>query len=154
MAISHHVADGIGGPAACPAARIEHRSGQQELMHKGFEMRVDDVRAILARVSGSIALTSLAFMAPQALAQDTGTDSTDTGPDIERAQRVADEVVVTGSRLKRDTYTSIAPLQVISGQVAREIGSIDPSTILQESTAASGVQIDLTFSGSFYRGIA
>lgn len=54
---------------------------------------------------------------------------------------------MTGSRLKRDTYSSIAPLQVISGQVSREVGLIDAADILQESTAASGQQIDLTFQG-------
>jgi iron complex outermembrane receptor protein len=58
-----------------------------------------------------------------------------------------EEIVVTGSRLKRSTYSSIAPLQVITGQVSREVGLIDAADILQESTAASGQQIDLTFSG-------
>ena len=58
-----------------------------------------------------------------------------------------EEVVVTGSRLRRDTYSSIAPLQVITGQVSREIGQIDPATILQESTSSAGAQIDITFTG-------
>ena len=58
-----------------------------------------------------------------------------------------EEVVVTGSRLRRDTYSSIAPLQVITGQVSREIGQIDPATILQESTSAAGAQVDITFTG-------
>lgn len=63
------------------------------------------------------------------------------------AQPVVEEVVVTGSRLRRDTYSSISPLQVISGQVSREIGQIDPGSILQESTAAAGAQVDITFTG-------
>jgi iron complex outermembrane receptor protein len=58
-----------------------------------------------------------------------------------------EEIVVTGSRIRRDTYSSIAPLQVITGQMTREAGLIDPATILQESTSASGLQIDLTFQG-------
>ena len=58
-----------------------------------------------------------------------------------------EEVIVTGSRIKRDTYTSIAPLQIISGQVSREVGLMDVGQILQESTAAAGEQIDLTFNG-------
>ena len=58
-----------------------------------------------------------------------------------------EEVVVTGSRLRRDTYSSIAPLQVITGQVSREIGQIDPATILQESTSSAGAQVDITFTG-------
>ena len=63
------------------------------------------------------------------------------------AQPVVEEVVVTGSRLRRDTYSSISPLQVISGEVSREIGQIDPATILQESTSTAGAQIDITFTG-------
>ena len=62
-------------------------------------------------------------------------------------ERVAEEIIVTGSRLKRSTYSSISPLQVITGQMSREVGLIDPATILQESTSASGLQIDLTFQG-------
>ncbi len=58
-----------------------------------------------------------------------------------------EEVVVTGSRLRRDTYSSISPLQVITGQVSREIGQIDPASILQESTSAAGAQVDITFTG-------
>ncbi|MDJ0910759.1 MAG: TonB-dependent receptor [Woeseiaceae bacterium] len=107
-----------------------------------------------ARARSLLALVaSLGLLATPAVAQDDE-DSGDTQPsgvsgrvDSLTGPRPTDEVVVTGSRLKRDTYSSISPLQVISGQVSREIGLIDPSTILQESTAASGVQIDLTFQG-------
>ena len=59
----------------------------------------------------------------------------------------AEEVVVTGSRLRKTSFTSIAPLQVISMETSREVGLIDPAEILQESTAAGGQQIDLTFAG-------
>ncbi len=58
-----------------------------------------------------------------------------------------EEIVVTGSRLRRSTYSSVAPLQIISGQVSREVGLTNAADILQESTAASGQQIDLTFGG-------
>lgn len=61
--------------------------------------------------------------------------------------RPVEEVVVTGSRLRRNTYNSIAPLQIISAEVKREAGLIDAGDILQESTAAAGVQVDLTFNG-------
>ncbi len=66
--------------------------------------------------------------------------------DLRRKCQV-DEITVTGSRLKRDTFTSIAPLQVITGQISREAGLIDAADILQESSAATGQQIDLSFSG-------
>ncbi|MGH8195281.1 MAG: TonB-dependent receptor domain-containing protein, partial [Woeseiaceae bacterium] len=106
-------------------------------------MRADDDRAFLARVpvvfTTFISLLLLAA-APVSFAQDEDDD--------ESAEPTADEeIIVTGSRLKRDTFTSIAPLQVITSQVSREVGLIDAGDILQESTAAGGQQIDLTFQG-------
>ena len=108
-------------------------------------MKVDEIRALFGRVvrTFSYSFAAVCLLAtPQVFAQesDAGESDADEG-DVE-------EVVVTGSRLKRDTYSSISPLQVISGQVSREVGLVDPSTILQEAPSASGVQIDLTF-GAF-----
>ena len=106
-------------------------------------MIADGFRAILARLLklSIVSFASVGLLAPIAFAQDA-----DEGEDAE-PERDIEEVVVTGSRLKRDTYSSISPLQVISGQVSREIGSIDPSTILQETTNAAGQQIDITYQG-------
>ena len=59
----------------------------------------------------------------------------------------AEQVVVTGSRIKRSTYTSITPLQIIHAEVKREAGLIDAAEILQESSTSAGQQIDLSFSG-------
>ncbi len=56
-------------------------------------------------------------------------------------------IVVTGSRIVRDTYSSISPLQVLTTDGENEAGLFDPSQILQRSTAASGQQIDATFIG-------
>lgn len=56
-----------------------------------------------------------------------------------------EEVVVTGSRIRRDEFSSISPVQIISGQRSRELGLINTAGLLQSSTAASGVQIDNTF---------
>lgn len=58
-----------------------------------------------------------------------------------------DRVTVTGSRLQRETYTSISPLQIITAQGSREAGLIDAAEILQQSTASAGQQIDLSFTG-------
>ena len=56
-------------------------------------------------------------------------------------------LTVTGSRLKRTTYNNISPLQIIDAEVEREAGLVDTAEILQKSTQASGIQIDLTFTG-------
>ena len=65
-------------------------------------------------------------------------------------EQVADEtnkVVITGSRLQRETFTSLSPLQVITAEASREAGLIDAAGILQGAAQSSGQQIDLTFSG-------
>ena len=58
-----------------------------------------------------------------------------------------DEIVVTGSRMKRDTFSSISPLQVIDFGEQAGVGLIDPVSILQTSESAAGQQIDSSFSG-------
>lgn len=58
-----------------------------------------------------------------------------------------EDIVVTGSRIKKSTFTSIAPLQILNTEISREVGLIDAASILQESPTASGQQIDLSFSG-------
>ncbi|WP_158078636.1 TonB-dependent receptor domain-containing protein [Microbulbifer mangrovi] len=98
-----------------------------------------------------------AVLSPVVFAQESESEITETNVEIKEEQTPVivgseddsdvEEVVVTGSRLKRDTFSSIAPLQIIDAEGAREAGAIDTSTILQSSGAASGQQIDLTFSG-------
>ena len=58
---------------------------------------------------------------------------------------VIEEVVVTGSRIKRDEYSSASPIQIIDGQGARELGLIDTASLLQSATQATGTQVDNTF---------
>ena len=72
-------------------------------------------------------------------------DVTSTGAD--GAQSNDGAIVVTGSRLRRDTYSSISPLQVLTTESEQESGLFDPTAILQRSESASGVQIDATFQG-------
>ena len=65
--------------------------------------------------------------------------------DEEEATPFIEEVVVTGSRIRRNEFNSISPVQIIEGERSRELGLIDTASLLQENTAASGVQIDNTF---------
>ena len=53
-----------------------------------------------------------------------------------------EEVVVTGSRIARDEYTSAAPLQTFDIQSARQIGVTSISELLQRSTIANGQQLN------------
>lgn len=56
-------------------------------------------------------------------------------------------ITVTGSRIVRDTYSSISPLQVISTDLQQSVGAFDPTQILQRNEASAGLQIDATFNG-------
>ena len=73
-------------------------------------------------------------------------EQVDVSTDAQGSTKVGN-ITVTGSRIVRDTYSSISPLQVISTENQQAVGAFDPSQILQRSEVAAGVQIDATFSG-------
>lgn len=82
---------------------------------------------------------------PEPTAEDEdAVDVADTG---ETGQQSDGAIVVTGSRIKRDTYSSISPLQVLTTEASQDAGIFDPAQILQRSESASGQQIDATFQG-------
>ncbi|MCI5043255.1 MAG: TonB-dependent receptor [Aquisalinus sp.] len=100
-----------------------------------------------------IGASAVAF-APAAYAQD---DADDVAV-IEEADEEADEddgdtVIVTGSRIKRDEFTSISPIQVISGEVARDLGLVEADEILRTTTVVQGQQTDLGVSTVLQGGL-
>lgn len=58
-----------------------------------------------------------------------------------------DEVIVTGSRIRRSEFNSASPIQVISGDISREMGIFDTADMLRQSTVTNGVQVDNTMGG-------
>ncbi len=60
-------------------------------------------------------------------------------------EALVEEVVVTGSRIRRNEFNTISPVQIIMGARSRELGMVDTAGLIQNSTAASGVQIDNTY---------
>ena len=83
----------------------------------------------------------------EAAADDTTTEATTDDEVLAEDSEYIEELVVTGSRLKRSTFESISPLQVIDAESSREAGLIDTGEILQGSSQASGEQVDLTYNG-------
>ena len=73
----------------------------------------------------------LSFCISPALAQDD-----DAGADE------LEEIVTTGSRIKRDTFATTTPIQVLNTEDAARIGISSISELLQKSTAVSGQKID------------
>lgn len=74
-------------------------------------------------------------------------EQVDISEDGDTASADQGNITVTGSRIKRDTYTSISPLQVLVAEDERNVGAFDPSQILQRTESAAGRQIDATFQG-------
>lgn len=99
---------------------------------------------------------SVVLVAP-AFAQDPETQDPSVPADTEALQdsqttaQDGDEVetiVVTGSRIRRDEFTSPSPIQVITKDVSTQAGLVRTSDIIQGSTIAQGSQqVDSLFSG-------
>ena len=92
-------------------------------------------------------LAALGFSAP-AYAQDAD-DAADQVIELveEVEEEESDTIIVTGSRLKKDTFSSFKPLQIIDFKETREVGLLDTIQILQTNEAAAGIQIDSSFGG-------
>jgi iron complex outermembrane receptor protein len=62
--------------------------------------------------------------------------------DDEADSAPVEEITVTGSKIKRDAFSSISPVQVIGGQDSVRIGTIDPAQMIAESPFVTGTQLD------------
>ena len=60
----------------------------------------------------------------------------------------SDRIVVTGSRIARDEFTSASPIQVIDGEIARDLGLVDAADLLAQTTVVTGQQITTGLSTS------
>lgn len=92
---------------------------------------------LLAGVAGGL-------WAGAAIAQEAPEEEDDVVSVIEEVDEedVArqDKIVVTGSRIARDEFSSASPLQVIDGEVSRDLGLIDASDLLGQTTVVQGQQ--------------
>ena len=58
-----------------------------------------------------------------------------------------ERIVVTGSRLSRNEFTSASPLKVLNIEESVAAGLVDTATIVQRTSVAGGTQFDSTFTG-------
>ncbi len=65
-----------------------------------------------------------------------------TAQEADDDQGEVEEIVVTGSKLRRDEFSSISPVQVIGGQEAVKIGISDTTQMIAESPVVFGTQLD------------
>ena len=68
------------------------------------------------------------------------------------SSRVVEEIVVTGSRIRRDAFTSALPVTIITTEDSTLAGLANASEVLQTSALASGPQIDNTYGGAVVSG--
>lgn len=98
---------------------------------------------------GATFFTAAAGMVVPAMAQDAQQPA-QAGAQAEPQE---EEVVVTGSRIRRDEFTSSAPIQVITGETATLEGLIDAGEVLQSSSVAAGsFQLNGQFGGFVVEG--
>lgn len=97
----------------------------------------EEIRAVLA-----LGVAAVAF-APVAMAQEQAPKEEEEA----LAEVEFQEVVVTGSRIRRSEFTSPAPVTVITNERSQLAGLLTTEDILRESTVASGEQVNDTFSG-------
>lgn len=108
-------------------------------------MKKDFVKSIL----GASAIAML-FASP-VLAQAQAKPDEKEKPAAKKA--ASETVVITGSRIRRDSFSQTSPLQVITNQNAKLAGQNDVAKIVQGSNAAAGsTQINNFFSGFVVEG--
>ncbi|HWQ86043.1 TonB-dependent receptor plug domain-containing protein [Brevundimonas sp.] len=107
--------------------------------------------SIRTRLRDSSALAGGVFaallLAAPAFAQDAQPAPQD---DQDEESAELDDVVVTGSRIPQNEYTSPSPLQVLTTERAEQRGLSDTAQLLQSSTLAAGSpQVNSTISSAF-----
>jgi len=77
------------------------------------------------------AIVSSLMLAGQAIAQDQDQDQKDEETQVE-------EVIITGSRIKRDAFSSSSPMDIVVAEDATRMGFTDLASMLQATTVAAG----------------
>jgi outer membrane receptor protein involved in Fe transport len=85
----------------------------------------------LAYTIGCVLAASSLSVTNLALAQDQNAAS-------EVDETMVEEVIVTGSRIRRDTFTAATPIDVIDTEIAAVQGVADVAKLLQSTTVAAG----------------
>ena len=106
-------------------------------------------------LAGLLLIAEIAAAQPPADDSDQAVDETEVQSSLlgdAIGDQAVDEIVITGSRIRRDAYSDSLPLTVITNEQALLAGLDNVSEILQGSALASGVQVDNTFSGFVVSG--
>ena len=106
------------------------------------DVRSGGWRAILMTGVSVVALSSSGALAQEATPPAADATAEESAP--------VEKVVVTGSRLRKDEFTSPSPVQIIDPKTAEKQGTIDTATTIQSSSVAAGsAQITSAISTAF-----
>lgn len=117
------------------------------LQYKGIGLILTPLCMAIATTAWSQTTENQAAEEDQDNQQETVTEEEVIEEASEQEIRKIEQITVTGSRIKRDEFSSSAPITVITSERSALAGLLDTSDILQGSTIASGQQIDDSFSG-------
>lgn len=113
-------------------------------------MRINRNRLLASTfIAGALAIAPATAWAQESSSQQTNQteDTASTKAEETDSTKVSD-VVVTGSRIRRNEFTSSSPVQIITSEEATLEGLIDTTEILQGSTiAGTAGQINNAFTG-------
>lgn len=102
--------------------------------------------AAWAVLAAGMSLSGVAFAQEAAQPETT----TAPAPAASPANQQAQTIVVTGSRIRRNEFTSASPIQVITSEISDLRGNVDTAEMLQSSSLAAGSpQNDATISSAF-----
>ncbi len=136
-------------PAKCRDPRCQPLAGIKDgPTQRGTIMKIwEKERLLRSTILAGFAAVSMTGAAAYAQAEDE--EDEDEAP---RAQ-TQDRVVVTGSLLRRNEFTSSSPIQVITAEAATLEGLIDTADILQGASVAAGsTQYNAQFGGFVVEG--
>lgn len=116
-------------------------------------MNVDVFRAAIRATTYLTVVAALSSTG--AWAQEAATQADRPVPDIinpnaKAEQAKGGEIIITGSRIKRDEFSSPSPIQVIDPEISRLAGTIDTAEMIQSSSVAAGsAQVTAAISSNF-----
>lgn len=123
-----------------------------------FNNSEKDRRLILmstTSIAGALLVSANAFaaQAPEVTAAAVAAVAQDVDTIDEEDDTIADQdsdtIVVTGSRIRKNSFTSTSPLQTVDSETIADLGLIDIQDVLQNTTVVQGVQLDQQFNANF-----
>lgn len=114
-----------------------------------FDNRMTTTAGLRLMLAASASAAAFA-LAGVAYAQEDDVERVPDAAEDESDREERDTVVVTGSRIRRDEFSSAAPVQVLDPELSELQGQFDTASLIQSSSVAAGsAQITAALSSNF-----